>query len=257
LQEVERIDANPGVLKALAADALKKRLEVLEDDTAKLAGFCTFAMASEAPTRVQLERCIDAAQRQSAEQLAALIGGLEGRLGALAAGQQRLGSKIDVLVGKQLAVLGKEEALEQNRIDPADVTRTGEVKGTGAYGVVTKVVYAFADAAMKSIDMRGLTVEQRNKVYVRSSARDLLVLSRSSTYSLTHSLTHSLARSLAHPLTHSLTHSRSPSLTYSTSTCCNTPGTAPSWASFASCARCATRASSKCTAPSRRATTCT
>ena len=104
LQEVERIDANPGVLKALAADALKKRLEVLEDDTAKLAGFCTFAMASEAPTRVQLERCIDAAQRQSAEQLAALIGGLEGRLGALAAGQQRLGSQIDVLVDKKKAV---------------------------------------------------------------------------------------------------------------------------------------------------------
>ena len=91
---------------------------------------------------------------------------LHEELGALAAGQQRLGSQINVLVGKQLAVLGKEEALEQNKINPAYVTRTGEVMGTGSHGVVTKVMYAFADAAMKSIDMSGLSVPQRNKVYV-------------------------------------------------------------------------------------------
>ena len=165
LQEVERIDANPGVLKALAADALKKRLEVLEDDTAKLAGFCTFAMASEAPTRVELERCIGAAQRKTTEELAALVGTLAAQLGAqlgtLAAGQQRLGSQLEGLVDKKKAVETKEQALEQNRIDPDAVTHTGKVLGKGANGEVTEVTFAGEAAAMKTIDLSGLSTPQR------------------------------------------------------------------------------------------------
>ena len=131
---------------------------------------------------------------------------LHEELGALAAGQQRLGSQIDVLVDKKKAAETKEQALEQNRIDPADVTRTGKVLGTGAHGIVTVVCYAGGKAALKSLDLSGLTVEQRNKVYVRSSTREF-TSAFSFFYCLTRSLPHSLTHSLTHLLTHSLTYS--------------------------------------------------
>ena len=66
---------------------------------------------------------------------------LHKELSALAAGQQRIESGVNILVSKQKAVDGKEAALEQNRIDPADVEPTGEEIGKGAYGKVTKVKF--------------------------------------------------------------------------------------------------------------------
>jgi len=129
--EAERIDGSAQALKRLGAEALRQRLRKLLDETAQLAGFVTFAMAAEAPTQAELQRCLDDAAAQSAAQLAAI------------------GSQLDVLVSKQRAVEGKEAALEQNRIDPADVERTGEVIGKGANGVVTKVGASYCRSAQR------------------------------------------------------------------------------------------------------------
>jgi hypothetical protein len=75
------------------------------------------------------------ARRQTAAQLEALVGGLAARLGGLEEGQRRIASGVELLVSKKQDVHTKEAALEQNRIDPADVERTGEVIGRGAYGI--------------------------------------------------------------------------------------------------------------------------
>jgi len=133
--EVAAIDARPETFKRLGAGAMKERLQQLLDEVAQLAGFATFAMAAEAPTAAELQRCVEGARRQTAAQLEALVGGLAARLGGLEEGQRRIASGVELLVSKKQDVHTKEAALEQNRIDPADVERTGEVIGRGAYGI--------------------------------------------------------------------------------------------------------------------------
>eukprot|EP00937_MAST-01D_sp_MAST-1D-sp2_P003750 g3750.t1 len=146
--------------KLVRADGDLALLKKLEHEVHHLTGFLTFAMAADSPTRAQLEQCIARAQGQIEDGVQRIEEGQQ----RAAAGQQRFASQLAVLTGKKMARETKEQALEQNRINPGDVVRTGHKLGSGAYGTVTKVLYVGDEAAMKTIDLHGKCVKDRDKL---------------------------------------------------------------------------------------------
>eukprot|EP00937_MAST-01D_sp_MAST-1D-sp2_P003764 g3764.t1 len=159
------------VAKGTRAEGNVKLIKELEAEVCRLAGFVTFAMAAEAPTRQQLILCVKQARDQTVEKVVEALRPFEKQLGALGAGQgrieegmQHVASQVNVLAGKKMARETKEQALEQNRIIPEDVDRTEHKLGSGAHGAVTKVLYAGDEAAMKTIDLHGKCVKDRDKL---------------------------------------------------------------------------------------------